>query len=179
MKRNDTNTLLMVGGIAGAFLLVKGLGGGIKSLFTGLAESLNIRESATEQASAQQYANEPRVNAWNPNYWDLLRNNNPGKKVQILSVSSTNKIVKDLYDSIYQMVPVAPDTEKILGTFSLLKYKSQVSWVASAFQKKYNKDLLTFLDNGSPFFIGNTGLPDQSMRKLLTYVEQLPNGLIK
>jgi hypothetical protein len=100
------------------------------------------------------------------------------KKVQLVTSSATQAIITQLYDSIHVYLPIAPDADKVLGIFSRLKYKSQVSWIADQFQKKYNRDLLTFLDNGSPFFIGNTGLPDQSMRKLLTYVNSLPSGAL-
>lgn len=179
MKRNELNTILVVGGIAGAVLLFKGLKGGLSNLFTGLAQQLNLAETKTEQQSATQYATEPRLNPWNPNYWKQLRDQNKGKRVLTVTPASTEKIITVLYDAIHQWVPVAPDSEKILGVFSTVQYKSQISWLADAFQKKYNKDLLTFLDNGSPFFIGNTGLSDQSMRKLMSFVDGLPTGLVK
>lgn len=178
MKRNELNTLLLIGGIAGAYLLFKGVKGGISNLFQGLAQSLNLQETETEKQTSQQYAIEPGVNAWNPNYWKLLRDKNPGKKVQLMTIAQTNAIAKICYDAIYKWLPIAPDGQAVLGAFSNIKTKSQVSWLAEQFYKTYKKDLLTYLDNGEPFFVGNTGLPDQSMKKLLTYVNSLPNGLI-
>lgn len=178
MKKNEINTVLLIGGIAGAFLLFKGLKGGITSLFTGLAQSLNLAETETEKQTSTQFAVEPQVNAWNPNYWKILREKNPSKQVQLMSIASADRISKDCYDSIYKWLPVAPDGQRVLGAFSKIKYKSQVSFLAEYFEKKYQRDLLTYLDNGEPFFVGNTGLPDQSMRKLLTYVNSLPSGII-
>lgn len=178
MKKNEINTVLLIGGIAGAFLLFKGLKGGITSLFSSLAQSLNLAETETEKQSAQQYAIEPQVNAWNPNYWKILRDKNPGKRVQLMQMAVTNAIAQDCYDAVYKWLPIAPDGQKVLGAFSQIKTKSQVSWLAEQFYKKYKRDLLTYLDNGEPFFVGNTGLPDQSMKKLLTYVNSLPSGLL-
>jgi hypothetical protein len=174
-----TEKILIIGGIslAGLFL-IKEIKGGLSDLVSSVAQQLNLVESQTEQQSAQQYATQPESNAFNPTYWAQLMEKVKPKKVQLVTSSATQAIIAQLYDSIHVYLPIAPDSDKVLGIFSRLKYKSQVSWISDQFQKKYNRDLLTFLDNGSPFFIGNTGMPDQSMRKLLTYVNSLPSGAI-
>jgi hypothetical protein len=175
MKREQLNILLLAGVGVGAYLIFKGG----KSLFTGLAEALNIRESDTEKAGAEQYSKMPTVNAWNPNYVYQLSKLNNNAKVYWLTQADRTRLAQDIYDSIHVYLPIAPDSARILGIFAKLRYKSQISVLAGEFNRLYQKDLLTFLDNGSAMFVGNTGLSDQSMRKLLDYVNNLPTGLQK
>lgn len=173
----QTQKILIIG--AGAIALIYVMRSGITDLFSSVTERLNLTESATEKQSAEQYSQIPTTNPFNPQYWVELQKSSYPKKIYFVTANNSEKIITDIYDSIHVYLPIAPDSDKILGIFSQLKYKSQISWIADKFQKKYNRDLLTFLDNGAPFFIGNTGLSDQSMRKLLTYVNSLPTGVVK
>ena len=173
----QTQNILVIGGIGIALLYI--MRSGVNDLFTSLTDRLNLTESPTEKQSATQYSTTPASNPFNPNYWRELQKSAYPKKVFFVTANDANRIIMDLYDSVHVYLPIAPDADRILGIFSRLKYKSQISFIADKFQQKYNRDLLTFLDNGSPFFVGNTGLSDQSMRKLLTYVNSLPSGIVK
>lgn len=175
MKKDQLNLLILAGLGVGAFLIFKGG----KSLLDSFKQTFNLSETPTEEQSAQQYTKEPNVNAWNPNYAIQLQKLNYPKKVYFLTQADRTQMAQDIYDAIHVYLPVAPDASKILGVFARMRYKSQVSSLAGEFYKLYKKDLLTFIDNGSPFFVGNTGLADQSMRKLLDYVNNLPSGLVK
>lgn len=172
----QTQKILVIGGIGIALIYV--MRSGIDDLFASVTDRLNLTESPTEKQSAQQYAQAPTKNAFNPQYWRELQKSAYPKKVYFVTAKNADKMITDLYDSIHIYLPIAPDADRILGIFSQLKYKSQVSFIADKFQQKYKRDLLTFLDNGSPFFVGNTGLADQSMRKLITYVNALPSGIV-
>lgn len=173
MKKEQLNIVLLTGLGLGAYFIFKGG----KSLLSSIKQSLNIEETPTEKTSAQQYSKEPKINAWNPNYATELQKLNKGKQVYFLTQADRTRLAQDIYDAIHIYLPVAPDSAKVLGVFAKLRYKSQVSSLAGEFYRLYQQDLLTFIDNGAPFFVGNTGLSDQSMRKLLDYVNNLPSGV--
>lgn len=176
MKKDTFNIVILAGiGIA-AYLFFKGG----KKIIDTTAQALNIQETPQEKESAAQYSKEPTVNPWNRNYYrQLIETGGAGKKVKLLTKANAEAIAKSIYDSIYKKLPIAADSARILGEFAKLRYKSQVSFLSEVFYNKYKADMLTYLDNGVPFFIGNTGLPDQSMRKLMDYVNKLPSGLYK
>lgn len=106
----------------------------------------------------------------NPKLWQQLKSKYPKNGVMLLKQGQTNKYIYDLFRSNVSILPANKD--RIFGVFNQLKYQSQVSWIADQFQKKYNKDLNTFLN------IGLTGaFNDDDKKRLYNIISALPLGI--
>jgi hypothetical protein len=66
------------------------------------------------------------------------------------------------------------DFNAVMGVFSQLKTKSQVSFLADVFFQKYNEDLLSFLTDGGGIMPWD-GFNDTNLQRLTDYVKSLPN----
>lgn len=99
---------------------------------------------------------------WKPNYYKV----NGGT---ILTQKAAEEFAKKIYDSLGFFYD---DVNTILSVFYQLKSKTQVSFLSDVFQKKYNRDLLNFLNDGA----GLTwldGLSDSNMQKIIDYTDKL------
>lgn len=106
-------------------------------------ESLNIidtKEEKKEKKSAEKKAKEigMSVNSpLNPNYYK----NKIGAR--ILTVAVAEKLANEIYSAIGV---VYDSPEQIVSAIKKCVTKSQISFLAEIFSKKYNKDLYEFLD---------------------------------
>lgn len=76
------------------------------------------------------------VNPFNPRYWTGV------KTPVILTQSSANSLAQKIYDAIGN---VYDDENIVYGAFRQLKAKTQVSFLADVFFKKYSADLYNYL----------------------------------
>lgn len=105
-----------------------------------------------------------------PNLWKTLKSKYPKNGVMLLKQSETNKYIYDIFRSSVPLLPANKD--RIFGVFNQLKYQSQVSWIADQFQKKYNKDLNTFLNIGY-----GRAFNDDDKKRLYNIISALPLGI--
>jgi len=75
---------------------------------------------------------------WNPNYYKSFGSN----VVHLITEADAQKKCAIIWDSVGWFYD---DFEAVLGVFKTLKYKTQVSYLASKFYQYYKKDLLTWL----------------------------------
>jgi hypothetical protein len=73
---------------------------------------------------------------FNPNYWKTV------SKALILTSASSDALAKTIYDAIGFFYD---DENAVYGVFRQLKAKTQVSYLADVFFKKYNYDLYQYL----------------------------------
>jgi hypothetical protein len=140
-----------------------------------ITDLLGITKSNEEKTAVNLSEALPENNFFNVNYWQLL---NKKGRVFILTANDSLKYSKIIRDSI-SMLPFTTDANKIINVFHNLKYKSQVSYLANQFSKKYGDDLFTYIKAGYKLPIGNTGLTESELYTIINYINKLPNGLKK
>lgn len=108
--------------------------------------------------------NEGNANAVvNANYFDPKWYKKGGSGTYLLNSTSATLLAKNIYDSKGYF---NDDEDKLYGVFKSLKTKSQVSYLAEFFYKKYSKDLVAYLQ---------TFLNDDEMARLKKIIDPLPN----
>lgn len=97
------------------------------------------------------------------NYFDPKWYKTGGSGTYLLNSASATLLAKNIYDSKGYF---NDDEDKLFGVFKSLKTKSQVSYLAEFFYKKYSKDLVAYLQ---------TFLNDDEMARLKKIIDPLPN----
>jgi len=109
---------------------------GIKDAFKNALGTIGIGTTTSDdERESQIEKTEKKAEQFSPLYWKKAPS---GKIGQILTMSSTNSIIKNIEDGIGYFYD---SPEKILGAFRPLKYKTQVSWIADNWQNKHDSDL--------------------------------------
>lgn len=169
LKQSDVMPLLLVagGGLVIYFMYKTG-----KSL----TDLLGITQSKEEKKAQELFASEPSQNPWSPVYYKEL---NKGNKIYLFDKKYLEPKAKAIYNAISK-IPLMTDSAKVATIIKSLQYKSQISYLADYFQKKYGYDMFTYIKDGYRFFVdGATGLSDADMNQLINYVNNLPTGIIK
>jgi len=135
-------------------------------------ETLQLKDTKEEQASekAQQQAEQAPVNKdyWSPNFykqsyktWPV-----PGKAMTLLTLASGQSYAIAIWDAF----GVFNDNENnVYAIFRAIKYKSQISFVADLFYKKYQRDLYQFLKDK---------LSSAELGTVLTITNKKPWGIL-
>lgn len=150
------NTLLIVGGVAVAGILIYNIYDSIRKGLGGLSKD-------NEEAGIT-------ISAWNGNYWKEL---NKTKDVLIFGGSTADALVLQLAN--YQGV-FSDDFNAVMGVIKRCKTKTQLSFLVDKFFQKYNIDLYTFLKEGNssiPWF--GQGLSNDHLTEINSYVKKLPD----
>jgi hypothetical protein len=158
--------LLMAGGGYVLYLMYK----------TGksITDVLNITTSKEEKEAQQIFASEPTSNPFSPLYYKELNKKNV---VYLFDKKYLEPKAKAIYDAVSKF-PFMTDSAKIATIIKSLQYKSQISYLAEYFQKKYGYELFTYIKDGYSFFVnGATGLSDKDMAQIINYVNNLPSGI--
>lgn len=151
----DPNLLLIGGGGLLAFSLVN-------KLFTSTGIWAGQGTIATQHEQANP--NSP----WKPAFW---KNAPPGTSITLLTVSAVDQFATTINNALGFFTD---DFDAIMGVFSQLKTKSQVSYLADKFQQKYGRDLLTYLKDGGSFSLPWDGLSEGHLKILVDLVNNLP-----
>jgi hypothetical protein len=152
-KINPNTVLLIGGGLIGITVINK------------ILVSLGILQGkgGTNVNNEQQNPYSP----WKPAYYHALA---PGTQYKTLTDSGC----QSMPEAIYNAFTLFKDNfDAIMGVFSQLSAKTQVSKLAECFQTKYNRDLLTFLKDGGGVLPWD-GLSDSQFYTLTEYVKNLP-----
>ena len=155
----DNKTILTVGAVAlGAWVLYKP----IKALF----DTLGVTQSETQQMLQQQQTTGVK-SPFSPLYWRQF------KKSHILTQAQADAKAAALNNAITY---TGPNFQTIIGVFKSLQYKTQVSYLADYFARKYKTDLLEYLQNGKSNFLVHNALREAQLNTILTYVNNLKIG---
>jgi len=141
MKNTDQNikTGLIIGGV---FL-------GWQYFLKPLLEGLNLKETQSDKDQADSIKQgggdnkTPITNPWDKAYLKYLQDTQkPGQTIVLLTQSSANNLVKQIYDSS----GFFNDNEaQLYGAFRQLTYKTQLSQLSDNFYKTYKRDLYSFI----------------------------------
>jgi hypothetical protein len=142
----------------------------------GTTNFLNITSSKEDKTAQKIITSTPQKNPFNPSFWKEIKPKGNLKRVQLIKVNTAENLSKQLRNAIGYFTS---DYTQVMGVFSQLKYKSQVSFLSDYFQKKYKDDLFQYLRAGYSLLITNTGLSDKELDNIIKYVNNLPLGLIK
>lgn len=147
--------LMIIGGGLLAYLMI------VKPLL----EKVGLQKSSDQIRNDKAATNE---NAWNPNFWKT------GPVGTLLfTQESANNFAGIMYDYFHVLYD---DFNSVLNVIKQCKTKSQVSFIANAFQSKYNLDMYGWLvkpDGINPM----DGLSTDQLTTLNNYVSQLPDYL--
>lgn len=159
MTKEEQNLYVRIGVLVGAYFLI------LKPIL----EKLGLSKSAEEQQLFKEVetAGTSIKSPFSPRYWQEAK---PPKT--IITNAVLNKLVNDLYNA--QNSFTGDDEAAIYNVFRQLKYKTQVSYLADAFQKKYKFDLLESLKNGHPNNINwRAGLNNEELQTVFNIVKNL------
>ena len=152
----DNKTIITVGAVAlGAWILYKP----IRTLF----DTLGITTSETQQ-QLQQAQTTGVKSPFSPLYWKQF------KKAHLLTQAQADAKAQVIYNSITNF---GPKFDKILAVFKTLQYKTQVSFLADVFARKYKTDMLDYLQNGKSNFLVHNALREDSLNTILQLVSNL------
>lgn len=141
-----------------------------------ITDALGLTTSKEEKQAQQVFASAPAENPWSPTYYKELNKKNT---IYLMPQQSLETKAKGIYNAISK-IPFMTDSAKIGAIIKSLQYKTQVSYLAEYFAKKYGYDMFTYIKDGYRFFVdGATGLSDKDMTQLINYVNNLPNGIKK
>lgn len=139
------------------------VGGGLAVLLT--LKSVFVKLGLSSGAGSQQTQNELENpnSVWKPNFWKKTG----GLILRRADAENYSKTIHNAF-GVFQ-----DDFNSIMGVFSRLKAKTQVSFLADVFNQIYGEDLLTFLTNGGGLFIWD-GLSDAQLKQITDLVKKLP-----
>jgi hypothetical protein len=158
MTKEEQNLYVRIGVLVGAYFLI------LKPIL----EKLGLSKSTQEEQLSKEIdvASTSIVSPFSPRYWKEQ------KVKTIITTDALNKLVSALYDA--QNSFTGDDEATIYNVFRQLKYKTQVSYLADAFQKKYKFDLLESLKNGHPSNINwRSGLNSEELQTVFNIVKNL------
>ena len=147
MKKNDYSTyILPIGGLVLLYFVLQRFG--------------LVKDTVKQQTESEQLFK----NYFSPTYLQQLMKQ--GGRTALMTQNDVARQVKDLYDSkgIFN-----DDETKLYGAIKRFKYKSQISQVADAFNKKYNKDLAFYL---------NSFLNESELSRVYDFTDNLPSGKV-
>lgn len=155
IDKSDVQTgLYIVGG-----LMLIGAVNKIATMF-GFSSGPGGSQSGAEQSNP--------YSPWKPNYWRYANT-----KTAVLLL--TNAAALDYAKKIQNAFAVLQDNfNEIMGVFSQLRTKTQVSFLADIFQQKYNQDLLTFLRDAGGLLPWD-GLSDDHLKIITDLVAAMPD----
>lgn len=160
------NTIMIAtvaGVVAAGYLIWKfgGLIGGIKDGAVGIAEGIGLKDSDVDKAvknKTKEINQTPaQQNPWSPQYY---RSNGGSGFTASMANALAEKIYKAVRSdqggggSVFNSSRLfngnkGSNADVILGVLRQLKTKVQLSMLADAFVKRYNKDIYTFLDKAN------------------------------
>lgn len=146
MAAKDNSNLIVPGAIAAVVLMFG------NKLMKGFSFFGNDAQDQANQAVINQVT---ASNVFSPNYYKTVSG------AMLTTVAYADGLCKAIYDAkgLFN-----DDEAAIYGAFSVLKYKTQVSWLAERFYKNYQKSLLGFLQDF---------LNESEMAKVATIVSKL------
>ena len=152
----DNKTILVIGAVAlGGYILYKP--------FKALFDTLGITQSETQQ-QLQTQQTKGKKSPFSPLYWKQF------KGAHILTQAQANAKADALYNAITNL---GPKFDTILAVFKSLSYKTQVSFLADVFSRRYKRDLLDYLQNGRSNFLVHNALREDSLSTILQLVENM------
>lgn len=160
LKRATSNPIVVYGivAVASYYLVIKPL-----------LQSLNLMDTREEKDAAKLQSQtenaEVSKDYWNPNY---LKQAGTGYNVYLMTEENMRTYAKRIYDA---KGTFNDDEESIFAVFRLMKYKTQIAFLAFWFNKLYQKDLYTFLRDGV--------FNKDELATLLTITSKLPTGFVK
>lgn len=159
MTKQEESLYIRIGVLVGAYFLI------LKPIL----EKLGLQKSAAEEETQKEIitASTTIESPFSPRYWTQAK-----KPINIITVAALNNLLKNLYDA--QSSFTGDNEAAIYNVFRQLKYKTQVSYLADAFQKKYKFDLLESLKNGHPSSINwRSGLNNEELQTVFNIVKNL------
>mgnify|MGYP000916982537 CR=1 FL=1 len=162
--------IYLVGGLVVVFLIIK-FGDKILNLFSGLTEGAGLADSKEGKDNARYIDKTVNANEqlgtkspWSPQYYkDVMKKYGA---LTIFTTKSAEAIAKRFYDSVGYVY----DTPSMgLAAMKQIATKVKLSQVVETFNKNYNKDLLTWLNDKYDAF-GQR----EYLRNMLEYAENLP-----
>lgn len=159
MTKEEQNLYVRIGVLVGAYFLI------LKPIL----EKLGLSKTAEEQQFIKEVdiASTTMQSPFSPRYWTQAK-----KPVNIITVKALSNFIKTLYDA--QSSFTGDDEAAIYNVFRQLKYKTQVSYLADAYQKKYKFDLLESLKNGHPNNVNwRSGLNSEELQTVFNIVKNL------
>lgn len=159
MTKEEQNLYVRIGVIVGAYFLI------VKPIL----EKLGLSKTQEDLKFSQDLdiASTSMLSPFSPRYWTEAK-----KPINIITVKALDNFIKTLYDA--QNSFTGDDEAAIYNVFRQLKYKTQVSYLADAFQKKYKFDLLESLKNGQPGTISwRNGLNNEELQIIFNIVKNL------
>lgn len=150
IKISTTDVLLIGGGLL-AFTAIKRL-----LIAGGIAAGPGTKSASQEITNPVSY--------WKPSYYKRYGG-------LLITRAVAENYAKRIHDAfgIFQ-----DDFNAIMGVFSQLKAKTQISFLADVFQQRYGEDLLTFLTNGGGILPWD-GLSDKQLETLIAFTNKLKN----
>lgn len=128
----NPNLLIAVGGLALAFF-------GGRAILQKLGIVSTAEDRATELEQQQQLQQLSSGNYFDPDYWRT-----GGAGTLILTTAGADNLAKIIYDA----KGIVNDNEaSVYGVFQSLKSRSQVSYLAGAFFRRYNQSLIGYLQS--------------------------------
>jgi hypothetical protein len=144
-----TDIMVITSGVVGAIVVYK-----IAKL-TGLIKGEGETKVDQRTTAPESY--------WKPQYYKRT-----GGK--ILTRAAAEQYGKKIYDALSWY---NDDINTILGVFSQIKTKSQVSFLSDVFFQKYGYDLLNYLYYGAGR-LWIDGLNDENINRVISYTDKLP-----
>jgi len=159
MTKEEQNLYVRIGVLVGAYFLI------LKPILEklGLSKTKEEEKLFFEVEKAATTIQSP----FSPRYWQEAK---PPKT--IITTAALTKLTTDLYNA--QNSFTGDDEAAIYNVLRQLKFKTQLSYLADAFQKKYKFDLLESLKNGHPnSFNPRSGLNTEELQTVFNIVKNL------
>jgi hypothetical protein len=148
-KVGITDVLVITSGVVGAIVVYK-----IAKL-TGLIKGEGETKVTARTTEPGSY--------WKPQYYKRVGGT-------IFTRAAAEQYAKKIYDALSWY---NDDINTILGVFSQVKTKSQVSFLSDIFFQKYGYDLLNYLYFGAGR-LWIDGLNDENINRVISYTDKLP-----
>lgn len=171
MTDKTEDRIFLIGTAIAAYFLV------IKPAMDGVLQATGLQETNEERQARQQLERiDTTLTPFSPQYWRDM--NRRFGEVYILTVANTNDFMSRIYNALNRFG--GDDEAAILAVFRSLRYKTQVSYLAEQFAKRYNQSLIDYLQNGPSRGIvipdAWRGLSLTEMNRIFNIVNSLPDG---
>lgn len=166
ISANDRKNIQFALIAGGAIFVIYKVFGGVSSLL----ETFGLKSSESDIKTTQA-ATSPE-SPFSPNYFQNMQRKNVGKTIMLLTSATANALADQIYNSAGYFYD---DWGKAFGAIKQCKYKTQISFLAYTFEKKYKADLITWL-------LGTTYPADRfssdEVNQAVEYASKLPTGVI-